>query len=784
MSYVVKFSRGTASIDLTTGRYSADFIPPRGQGVYTFEVRVLGASMAEIQRSKKDLETFVGDYGDRANPLRLEWKPDNNAGAEPVWGQFGATKKAEIINAYVDWWDDYQVTVYRPQGARLLVTCTLGAVEGARQLLANAKGGIVEDWIGTTDGTSRGIIIPEADATNGNKSLNPIFGHGTYNTGWTAGTGITETKNSDPNFVLWGLNSAKLTASSATVADNLYTENINPGNTNKHTHTIYAKLPNSGTVSSTQVVLYFNDAAQTTTYTAMGNGWYRLGCANFDGVNAATCDCGVQVKNNYTVYITGHQVEERAYATAFFYGDMLGGAWASTPHESKSTRAVSCLSLPTADIFNYASGSIRIIWRADRANTTYADDAYLLYLSADFNLYFEDTADQWSYKLVDSTGVIDDTFVAGDIVVIHLTWSPSGSSLYVNGISTDADYKTFALPTYLYIGSNATPAAHIGGTVMGLDIYNHVITDAEALADYTNISQLIADGQPVDPIPYIWSASADGVVQNADADTNNNWAVVGGIQGDQPADVEANLAIGSNDIYISNLDFDYKNFIQPEFLSYFSSSVDEISINTADTTLVTISVDNDEFEMIKGKYISLMLRCDEDATGNNLVWRTGVNPGAAYYYTPYEASVWIASASDDLSIDLTPGIALPSDEFMFNYLGINRSLDVRATGYRTASGALTIRLQTAQIMPYPLLRLTNISGTAAAGILYIKDHAYEIDGSSNLYYNYLRQGDLLQFIPGKYNMLISYVGGEAAVSTADATLTYSSVYYTPRWGTM
>jgi hypothetical protein len=788
MGYTVKLSRGTSSIDLTTGRYSADFTPPRGMGVYVFDVRVLGASMAEMQAAKKDLEKFIQHPDDNANPLYLEWKPDTNIAAEPVWGQFGATKKAEVIEAYVDWWDNYNLTQQSAKGAKLIVTCTLGAIEGSRQLLANAKGGIVEDWIGTVDGISRGLMIPEGDTTNGNKSLNPIFGHATWNTGWTAGSGITAAKNTDPQFVLWGLNSAKLSASSATAADNVYYETINAGNTNKHTHTIYAILPDRSAISATHIQLFYNDAVQTTTYTAMGDGWYRLGCANFDGVSAATCDAGVAVKRNYTVYITGHQLEERAYATPFFYGDMLGDAWTGTPHESKSTRAASTLQLPTVN--NILSNSVfRLIWRAGNASTDITSK-YLYHDGTNIHADYSTATGKWTFAFLSSTGIAlantyDDTFAINDHRVFHVDLA--NTKVYVNGVSVGGTNNWAYQPmgANLYLGTDNSSANNINGTFVGLTGLYGNVTAAEVLADYTNIAQLIADGQPVDPIPYLWSASADGVVQNGDDGTNQNWAVVGGLQGDLPADVETKLVTTSNDVYISNLDFDYRKFIDPEFLSYFSATVDEISINTADTTLATVSMDNDEFEMVKGRYVSMMIRADEDAAGNNLVWRTGINPGGAYYYTPYEASVWIASASNDLSIDLSPNIALPGDEFMFNLLGINRAVSVRATAYRTVAGALTFRLQSAQVMPLPITRLNLISGNSASGILYVVDHAYEIDVSNNLAYNYhIASSDLLRFIPGRYNLLISYMGGEAAVSTAGAEMTYSSVYYKPRWSSM
>lgn len=787
MAYQVKLSRGTSYIDLTSGRYAADFIPPREMGTYVFDVRILGGSSAELQRAKKDLEAFINFPDDIANPLYLEWKPDNYAGAEPVWGQFGSTKKAEIIVAYVDWWDNYQLTQYGNRGGKLIVTCNLGPIEGKRQLLANAKGGICEDWIGTTDGTSRGVQIPVADATNGNKMTNPIFGHSTYNNGWTAGAGITVAKSANPPFVLFGLFSAKLTCNSATVADNEFTQSINVGNTNAHVLSCYAKLPDSSAISATQCALTYNGATITTTYTSVGNGWYRLS-GSLTGANAART-FGIRVVNQYTVYVDAWQLEEYDRATSFFYGDMLGCSWNSTPHDSKSLRATPVLGLSVGNtLLNNAAGTIRIIWKAPFANTVYTDPVnYLFYCGNNFRIYYGAINDQWEYFFGGGGVIVSDTFVAGDIRIIHATWSPAAINLYVNGTKNliSGAYEAATFASILNIGSSDTGTFPLNGTFMGFEILDHTMTDAEVAADYANVSQLIADGQSLGGIPYLWSASADGVVQNADDGTNQNWAVVGGIQGDLPADVEMRLITSTNsdDVYIGNLDCDYKRFIDPEFLTYYAATVDEISVNT-DTALATIPLDNDEFEIMKGRYLSVMVRGDEDATGNNLFWRTGVNPGGAYYYTDYLASSWIASASNDFSIDLSPQIALPEDEQLFNLIAINRAVTVTVHALRTPAGALTFRLQTAQIVPYPMVRLANISGGSATVKLYIKDRSYEVDSSYNLYYSHETRGDLLRFVPGRYNILVSYIGREAIASTNDETLTYNLVMYTPRWSTM
>jgi len=203
MGYVAKLTKGTSYIDLNAGRYklAEDFVPPTtnvspfiGQGGvkvgetaqprdWGFGVRVLGTSSAEVKRGADDLANFLRRAGDEAEPLYFEWKEDNNVSAEPVWGQFGATRRMEVVSGSVGYWESYAIADIRTKGAFVPVYLTVKPwAQGTRQLLATATGGICEDWIGTTDGRSRGLQIPEADTVNGNKMTNPVFGHGTWNT--------------------------------------------------------------------------------------------------------------------------------------------------------------------------------------------------------------------------------------------------------------------------------------------------------------------------------------------------------------------------------------------------------------------------------------------------------------------------------------------------------------------------------------------------------------------------------------------------------------------------
>jgi hypothetical protein len=260
---------------------------------------------------------MLGFAGDQSTPLYFEFNPNDDVGFEPLWGQYGANYKYEVVFAKSPQLPGYPFESIR-SGLLPRINLSLEIKPyalGLQQRVGSAIGGILEDTIGTTDGISRGVIIPEATT---NKMTNPIFGHGTWNNTWTNGANLTDTENTDPKFITHGKSSAKLVC---TGAGNTFTQSINVGNTNTHELSCYAKLPDGGVVSSTQVVLSYG-GSQTTTYTLIGDGWYRL-TVSVTGVAAGTVT-GVIVASGYTVYVDGFQIEEKAYATPMAHGDLLG----------------------------------------------------------------------------------------------------------------------------------------------------------------------------------------------------------------------------------------------------------------------------------------------------------------------------------------------------------------------------------------------------------------------------------------------------------------------------
>ena len=242
---------------------------------------------------------------------------------------------------------------------------------GRKQRVGSAIGGVLEDWIGSPDGISRGLIVPEATT---NQMTNPVFGHGTWDNGWTDGAGVDSSENTNEDFLLFGTSSAKVLATAG--ANNVFYQSIDVANAgNTHVLSCYAKLPDGGVISASQCQLYYG-AGLTTAYTPVGNGCYRL-TASLTGAAPAT-GTGLLVVDTFMVYTDGFQIEEKAYSTPLTYGDLMGSAWTGTAHASTTNRTGSRVMVAVDDIVDVAEGTLTLVWKAGHSNT-FAADRYLFH---------------------------------------------------------------------------------------------------------------------------------------------------------------------------------------------------------------------------------------------------------------------------------------------------------------------------------------------------------------------------------------------------------------------
>jgi len=578
MGYVAKLTRGAASLDLSSLPYKlADFTPPTTTEVttyaagtsanrrggeravatratnrdYSFTVHLLGDSAAELAGAFDDLVLFLAEAGDENDPTYLEFRPDNSVPFDPLWGQYGATRSLEIVAGTAlkgSYYGSAQLRSKALPYCTVVLTVKPYAI-GRRQRLASATGGIYEDAIGNPTGMIRGVDIPPAIT---NLVTNQIFGHPTdWDNDWTADAEIIAAQNTDPRFVLFGTSSAKLTCIGTTVADHDFTISVTAANTNDHSFSVYVKKPDGSAVTVLDMALRYASSDLTETFTAVGDGWYRV-TATAAGVAAAR-DFSIRFADYITLYIDGVQAEESAYATPLCYGDLLGCAHTGTAHDSTSTRTAARLRVAVADTISIAEGTVRMVWTPHEDQDFSAD--FVLLDSRDGthlnNLRLRFSAATNIFQWLDGTSTAESaamTWSKRVPLVLHATWHPSGGlDLYLNGasIASAATYTPPAIGSYLYIGTNYLTALPMPGTINGVATYDRAASAAEVLADYTNVVQLARGGdgygQRVDAIPWVWTKDGDEVIDAYNDATHDDWCVVGGIDGTAPADTAIDL---------------------------------------------------------------------------------------------------------------------------------------------------------------------------------------------------------------------------------------------------
>lgn len=536
----------------------------------SFDVRILGGSIPETHGAVARIQEMLDLAKDESDRLYFEFTPtDDVPYRQIIFGQYGAPYRYWIKSGFISMsgrlpYDTGGETREKALIVTLNLVCAAWA-EGIEQRIGMAKGGVLEDTIATPNRISRGLIIPPVTGAGGNLITNPVFDNANWVYGWSLSTGITATANYDPRYIIHGNASAYVTNSNA--AAQQFTFALTAGSTANHVLSIYAKLSDGGVISATQCSLFYA-TVKTTTYTPVGNGWYRLS-VEMAGI-ASLQNAGIEVNPGYGVYVDGAQFEPANYVTPLCVGDMLGCAWAGTRHASASTRAVGALKYDIS-IIDRGQGTLRIVWKSPHANTEYGSDSAVFFDASGTHVfigYFAGADDKYYFTIgSDTVSSSATTFSAGDIIVMHFVWGPVTMKIYVNGsqVATGSAFSTPTLDPNIFIGTDTVPAQHSMGTYMGLASWNRILTATEIANEYSAIYDHITGGdgygQQLEALPYFWTKDGDGVLDNVDDTNRDNWGAMGGIQGSLPAyllaDVYPSAAESVNYIHASVPYFDF-----------------------------------------------------------------------------------------------------------------------------------------------------------------------------------------------------------------------------------
>jgi len=787
-SPLVKFTKGSRSLTLSSGRYSisGDFVPPStiAQSQYAestslnrfggsplvsqkysnrpfdFGVHVKGSSEAEIRRAITDIQAFLGLAGDEDEPLYLEFNPVSDT-PEPLWGQFGANYRYEVVSGdAIGIGETYFISSTRATeipNCHIALTLKPFAL-GKKQRLASATGGIIEDAYGASDGISYGLRIPPATT---NLFTNPVFGNSDYDNGWTAQAALSQVQISDGIF---GFSDVEL-INTGTATQYFY-QTLSAG-TAYHALSIYCRRRDGGTVTTSDINLDFNNAPQTPTITSMNGGLYAVDYIATAGTAAAGYGIGVQPGKS--VILCGAQLEAATYYTPLTHGDMLGCAWTGTTHASTSTRTAGRIRLTKAsDTFNLAEGAFRVVLKW-KFNYTFGAAQLILDTrdgshATSFYLFYDQTADKFTFTDGVNTAVSTSakTHAVGDTIVLHASYGPtSGVRLYENGVlqSGGGAYTPPSAGAYLYFGTDYTTGSDLQADISDMTIFDRELTAAQALNDYANIAQVIADNQRVAPIPWLWTKDGDDVVDNCDDSTNDNWCVCGGIPGNAKADTFYRFATFAQGPEVLMGNWETDTFYAPtgKLFFDFGGSADAACcggayyrqvIGTAVATIGTYPAwgmtDDIYRDGMGGKSFRSVVRIADTGTGLSIA--TKFSDGTNSIITDYKG----ITAGTAYKLEFPGDIMLPTylskqDDIVYSNLGIY------VLGVRSSSSG-TVDTDYAALFPSPCFLITGQSSMDTFVV-----NGYDVNQanivSSGISIPTSLTGQVIELMPNKFNVL-------------------------------
>jgi len=831
---VARFRVGDRTLDLNADPYRLDdiFYPPGttfdhliGSGVsgnrwgggtlideravlsdYPLPIQIRGTKNSEIRKAARVIESWLSQAGvtpDR--PLIFEYKPDNSIPFDPVWGQYGAANKFEIVHGQVPKvMKSWGKGTIRDRTVNYKIQLKLQPfIEGIDQLVAEAGGGIIEDTIGLPLGFSRGIQNPKAGT---NRIPNPVFMFpDTPEQGWTATSTLNDIINRDTDFVAFGNTSMIVTGYNASIVNNRYTCTITERNGNNRL-SVYVKRPDRGIVTTSDCDLIFDGVATTPNIVAVANGWYRV-YQDFSG-SGASVTVGIRVGYNRRLYIDGFQVEDSDTAntlhpTPLIWGDALGCSWAGTVNNSVGSRAVGDLRLTSGD-YGKPAGSARLVLRMNYSSSDLvaaAEDRCLmsLYVGSTYQEIYYDTS---AGELVFQTGAdfmgVAFSWDYGDVLILHFTWDDTLKAIYSDGVllASNSAYAAALFDT-VGIGQDYLGADNLETTILDMTIWDRSLSATQVLADALAMIEVAGEGDQISPIPWLWTKAGDSTVDNCDDSTRDNWCVVGGIPGSYPAVTTYNLTFGRvpsfyKRMYLSNLTLDYH--IDPEIYLYDErqGTVDSgssggeylaASLGLSGSTWTAVDI-VDHYQQFEGKEFYVFHRFAEPVN-----YAYAFSPGFLFgnnFYTGKVRQFLLATTSQFRLLRsnsmIIPRFLAPPGKFPYLMgLGFSHSRPGEVT-------PRTYWLDFTAIMFRPMeeFKVADAGGDFKDMVYKAGDYARAINDSTGGWGDKIsREGDPVHLLPNTLNQLRVLMGNDdVSEMTITDTLKFDPIIVRPRWGVM
>lgn len=854
--YTLKLVKGSRFLDLSVDPYAlpVDFIPPaaaeipiqsRGSGInqfsgdyltgisypnagFSFSLDILGDSVGEVERAYKRLAEFLSQAGDEQDPLFLEWFSQTNVGVAPVWGQWNAPKRFEIVYGTTELSDLYGVSrgFYLPSCSVNMIVKPF--ILGMPQYVsfsglggAAGSGALTEIWYGNSDRELQGLALPPLRY---NQFTNPVFGHTTWDNGWTESAGMRANIEYRAGNYLFGVCAARLT--SDTSASFFYQSMAVSGTV---TVCFYAKCVDGSPVTNSKIRVYHNGVDQTTSVYSLGDsGWYKCVSAAFTHTSGQPT--GVTVYAGYEVIVDGFIMDNSSLPPEFGYGDMVGWEWNGTPHASSSTgMSQTGMEIPFGDFLTPTTsdsvGSLCLVWvpSFDSSRLTSGDYQFLSNGNSspnDWKLYWDADDSKWKFNQWSFNRILSGatSFSAYTPVALHFTWDAAAGEckLYINGtqVGSTGTYDARTAVQKVFLGGGSS-SVNVQGYFSGFTIYPKVLTPTQVAADYQNMLPLMEDKKLIDWIPYVWHRYGLPALWSS-LETNtprDNYMIFGGIPGSAPAQLRFDGHISPNNLgqgtdgagglFLSRIasPIDIQLGSMFPFYGKLSGTADTDSSegtcelkSSVSTTAVsfTTAVDMEPVHMsiLSGQNIALLTRI-KDALGTGLQLRFVYNFGT-------DASVY---ATDWIPVD-------SANKYLIRLTRFSSFKDIRrgasgvgvlrypsGSGFtlqaKRSAGSGDLRCDWYQIVASPTIRVWSTSSdTDMVRVRYdSKPHevlSLEGYGTETLVSDLIYvEGTPLELLPNHLNFIVGSQGDIRReltdISYSDGFLFSDYATITPRW---
>lgn len=740
---------------------------------FALPVIVRGQSGEEVTANFQQLDRFLHKAND-GYPVTFHFSGNSDTPHDPVWGQLGGAQRFEIeFVGSARLWNEYGMG--QVNNVSMLATYTLTCRPyplGIPQRVASATGGIIEDVYGSPFGSSRGLIVAESVT---NKFTNPVFGNSDWDNGWSATSDLEVELTLDPEFVLHGRRSAKLTSVTAFGVTQAFTQSLALGNTNDHTFTAYLKMED-GSDPSGKVWLWHGVTVTGGTTTALGNGWYRFEKTfTPTGTNVAV---GVAFVQNKSCYLSGVQLEERSYSTPLCHGDMLGCSWSSTAHLSSSTRSNGNAWIGARESISLGYGTVAV---AVKPRYAFDDRDFHVFEepTSGFRLTYDTSAEEFVFS--DGTSVVSagsQTFSEDEWIILHCTWSQDdGISIYQSGALADSGISHRPIATdgeVVYLGNDGFGSG-FSNSPFSVTFYSRAFSASEVAAQATAMANITANDYAVDLIPFMWSLNGDNVADNTDAGSDIGHVAFGGIAGRAPAITRweltpSNINSTNRSVFLSLLD------VLPN--DYFDTSTNLYDAGGASATdNVNEVINPDRFDLFFERDIAIFASVTD--TGS------GVNVSAAFTapsLTIVAQSTQVGGFSGTGALNITGSMAVPpvirqAGTVDANIYRVLLALDRAPSG---STGTLTVNA--VRVLFEPVMELQATDDITSPVTVVTDGRAVSFDSGSTLQDLGIAQGSIVELRPDRLNIVQALLGKAGGNFSTSNTVTFNRVDITPRWG--